>query len=445
MRCCSFSPDGSAVLVGYFDNVLKLWVACHCSDSTICNIPALVERDVCSYLERKNSAPLSHSTTKVLERFCEQSDKGFSFCSSGLQLVVSQLDTLCTKAAEQRDLLIRNYDSVQRSMDENSLIEAELENRVATMSKQLAEAKKQLASVSQQQQKFQTEKTKCTEQKSEAQAKTEELGKCRDFYKGELDKSRSVMNKLSSKLKEHRCVSCLTQEDVLLLLQELDIPKAMRESFQKNKIGGKALKLISDRNLRELGMSDINQRKALLHAICNVRVHGCIHVAPPHGASGDALAAWWNADEVWKWLEGQGFSFSCLKGLTGRTLIHLSDEDITQFGLPLGPALELKDKCETLKQSFFSFAHQQREFLLFVLVFSQFAAVANSDSSCKSPSHECVTCVPSDCPPEFLCPISQEIMIDPVIASDGCVIVYFVLVFLIFAGLFMRNNTSTHG
>ena len=30
-------------------------------------------------------------------------------------------------------------------------------------------------------------------------------------------------------------------------------------------------------------------------------------------------------------------------------------------GLPIGPALELKEKCETLKQSFFSFVHQQRE------------------------------------------------------------------------------------
>ena len=128
------------------------------------------------------------------------------------------------------------------------------------------------------------------------------------------------------------------------------------------------MKLVSDRNLRELGMSDINQRKGLLHSICNVRVHGCIHVAPPVGACcGDGLAAWWSADEVWKWLKEQGFSFPCLKGLTGRTLIHLSDEDITQFGLPMGPALELKEKCETLKQSFFSFVHQQRESFLLLL------------------------------------------------------------------------------
>ena len=211
---------------------------------------------------------------------------------------------------------------------------------------------------------------------------------------------------------------------MLLFLQELDIPKPIRDSFKKNQVGGKALKLVSDRNLRELGMSDINQRKGLLHAICNVRVHGCIHVAPPVGACGDGLAAWWSADEVWKWLEEQGFSFPCLKGLTGRTLIHLSDEDISQFGLPMGPALELKEKCETLKQSFFSFVHQQRESLFLLLLFVDvliFRCSVDGDSS-KSPSRESVVpCVPSDCPPEFICPISQEIMRDPVIASDGCV------------------------
>ena len=89
----------------------------------------------------------------------------------------------------------------------------------------------------------------------------------------------------------------------------------------------------------------------------------------------------------------------------------------------------------------------------------------DGDSS-KSPSRESVVrCVPSDCPPEFICPISQEIMRDPVIASDGCVpssscllslvicffgCFWFALLFSFsyhfsFTGLFMRDNTSTHG
>ena len=56
---------------------------------------------------------------------------------------------------------------------------------------------------------------------------------------------------------------------------------------------------------------------------------------------------------------------------------------------------------------------------MFLIFFSD--DPVDGDSS-KSPSRESVVrCVPSDCPPEFICPISQEIMRDPVIASDGCV------------------------
>ena len=302
--------------------------------------------------------PLSE-TTKVLEMLCESSDKGFAFRSAALQLVVSQLDSFCSEASKQQDLFIQKRNESQRNIEKRTREVSYHVGRLEIIRKLLAEAEKHLASSQKKLQKLRDAEQDYCKKQRDFTAKAEEYRKYRDFYKGELDKSRSVIKQLSSKLKEYSSVSCLSQEEVLLFLQELDIPKAMRESFKNNQIGGKALDLVSDRNLRDLGMNDINQRKALLHAICNVRVHGCIHVAPPHGASGDALAAWWNADEVWKWLEEQSCSFPCLKGLTGRTLIHLSAEDISQFGLPMGTALELKAKCKSLKQSFFSFAHQQ--------------------------------------------------------------------------------------
>ena len=300
---------------------------------------------------------------------CDSSATRFSFRSSGLQILLSQLEIFCSKSTEQLAALNRKHDTLQCTIDESNHKVHERVEQVEVLRKQLVEAEKQLAASQQKHQTLVEEEHKCSDEHKICTIKTEELIKCRDFYKGELDKTRSVMNQLSSKLKESRDISCLSQEEVLLFLQELDIPKPIRDSFQKNQVGGKALKLDSDRNLRELGMSDINQRKGLLHSICNVRVHGCIHVAPPVGACGDGLAAWWSADEVWKWLEEQGFSFPSLKGLTGRTLIHLSDEDISQFGLPMGPALELKEKCETLKQSFFSFVHQQRESFCFCCCF----------------------------------------------------------------------------
>ena len=96
--------------------------------------------------------------------------------------------------------------------------------------KQLVEAEKQLAASQHKHQTLVAEEHKCSEEHKICTVKTEELIKCRDFYKGELDKTRSVMNQLSSKLKESRDVSCLSQDEVLLFLQELRIPKPIRDS-----------------------------------------------------------------------------------------------------------------------------------------------------------------------------------------------------------------------
>ena len=372
--CCCFSPDGSTILSGSYDNTLKLWRTrdglCNSTlsgvpscgpDSSILDIATRVERDVRSFLEKPTGVPLCSATLQVVDVLCDPSATSFSLRSSGIQILVSQLEICCSKSTQQLDELNRKHDKLHCAIAESNHDVHERVAQVEVLRKQLVEAEKQLASSQQKHQTLVEEEHKCSEEHTICTVKTEELIKCRDFYKGELDKTRSVMKQVSSKLKESRDISCLTQEEVLMFLQELDIPKPIRDSFKKNQVGGKALKLVSDRILRELGMSDINQRKGLLHSICNVRAHGCIHVAPPPGACGDGLAAWWSADEVWKWLEEQGFSFPCLKGLTGRTLIHLSAKDITQFGLPIGPALELKEKSETLKQSFFSFVHQQRE------------------------------------------------------------------------------------
>ena len=393
VECCCFSPDGSTILSGSWDNTLKLWRArggsfsstlSGCRDIDVLKIPTLVERDVCSFLEHESGVPLSETTKKVLEILCEPSDQGFSIRSAGLQLLFSELDTFCCKSSEKLNALIQEHDKLKCGVDDSNLEVQEHVEEVERIRRQLGEAEKKLVSARQKHETLVDKEKKIFEQQKISTVKTEELRKIRDFYKGELDKTRSVMNQLSSKLKKHRCVSCLTQEEVLFFLQELDIPKPIRDSFKKNQVGGKALKLISDRNLRELGMSDINQRKALLHSICNVRENGCIRIAPPPSppagvCCGDGLAAWWSADEVWKWLQEQDFNFPRLKGLTGQSLIHLSDEDISQFGLPIGPALELKEKCETLKQSFFSSVHNrsdqalyhhQREclFLLFIFI-----------------------------------------------------------------------------
>ena len=405
--CCCLSPDGSTILYSSADKTLNLWGTrdgsfsstlysdtCFCRNIEVLKIPTLVERDVRSFLEHERGVPLSETTKKVLEMLCEPSDKGFSIRSAALQLLFSELATFCYKSSEHLDSLIQDHDKLKCDVDASNQYVKEQVEEVERIRRQLGEAEKKLVSARQKHETLVDKEKKIFEQQKISTMKTEELRKIRDFYKGELDKTRSVMNQLSSKLKKHRCVSCLTQEEVLFFLQELDIPKSIRDSFKKNQVGGKALKLVSDRNLRELGMSDINQRKGLLHSICIVHENGCIRVAPPAAevCCGDGLAAWWSADEVWNWLQEQDFNFPCLKGLTGQSLIHLSDEDITQFGLPMGPALELKEKCETLKQSFLTLvhnrsdnqarSHHQREFIFVVYLCCLFCCLTLQIFSC---------------------------------------------------------------
>ena len=77
------------------------------------------------------------------------------------------------------------------------------------------------------------EEHKCSEEQKICTVKTEELIKCRHFYKGELDKTRSVMNQLSSKLKESQDVSCLSQEEVLLFSSGTRYSQINQRLFQK--------------------------------------------------------------------------------------------------------------------------------------------------------------------------------------------------------------------
>ena len=374
--------------------------------SSIFDTPIQIAEDVCSFLTKSSYGVLSPQTVKHLQK----SDQRFSLRSSVLQLAIVQLENFRTKSAEQQVMFTQKHAELQREVEERTPIVSDQARQVEILEKQLDEAKKQLTTSQQALESFKDEEKECAKKLRVSTDRADKIKECCDLYKGELDKTRSALHLLSKKLQENHSVSCLSQEEVLLLLQELDFPSEDRELFQRNKIGGTALELVSDRNLRELGIRDIMSRKVLLHSIYNVLVYGCIRVVPP--------PAWWNAEKAWKWLEKQGCSFSCLKGLTGQTLLHLSDEDISKFDLPMGSALELLSKCETLKKS----------------AVMPISAARSQDS-----------------PHEFVCPISKEIMKNPVIAADGCFFFFFypfssfIFFSYLFTGLSMRNSAYLNG
>lgn len=336
------------ILSGSSDKTLQLFRRIVTpKQQTLAEIPVIVQNDISAFVEdQKVTSPISQSTMKILGNWCEPGDSRPSLRVAGLHLIVEQFDSNFMENDKKLSATIVAY-------KQKKLEVAQLKEKVKVLCVQLHEAEEALMQGQQQLQILLTEKKKCVSKDDQPTKKSLELGKARDFFKLELEKSRAVIIPLLSKLKEHT-ISTLTQDDVDMLLQELSFPLKLRACFKDNQIDGSALGLLKDENLRDLGITDINLRKTLLHALEHIRVHGTIFFAPLPGSTGVSVAASWNSGQVFKWLEEQGFAIPALKGLTGQILLHLGASDLTSLGLPLGPALKLADKCQSLKREYFS-------------------------------------------------------------------------------------------
>ena len=151
--CCCFSPDGSTILSGSCDKTLKLWRTCDglCNstlsgipscgaDSSILAIATLVERDIRSFLEKPTGVPLCNATLQVIDVLCDPSATRFSFRSSGIQILVSQLEIFCSKSTQQLDELNRKQDKLQCTIAESNHEVHERVEQVEVIQKQLVEA-----------------------------------------------------------------------------------------------------------------------------------------------------------------------------------------------------------------------------------------------------------------------------------------------------------------
>ena len=129
---CYFSPDGSTILSGSFDKTLKLWrtrglcnstlsgIPSYGPHSSLLDIPTLIERDIRSFLEKPTGIPLCTTTLQVIDVLCDSSATSFSFRSSGIQILVSQLEICCSKSTQQLDELNRKHDKLQCTIDKSN-------------------------------------------------------------------------------------------------------------------------------------------------------------------------------------------------------------------------------------------------------------------------------------------------------------------------------------
>eukprot|EP00727_Mastigamoeba_balamuthi_P010422 m51a1_g6001 hypothetical protein (690) ;mRNA; r:19545-22031 len=223
-------------------------------------------------------------------------------------------------------------------------------------------------------------------------------------------------------------VAEMSLEAVVDLLGELDLAR-YRAAFEDNDIDGEALNDLTEADMQALGMEPLADRKRLVHALHSIRAAGfaaadsvvaeAIAEANPEQRE-DILSVLWGLDDVSAWLLSLGippesvqlFDTSCVDGVV---LMHLDDADLLGIGVSsLGQRKKIMRETDRMRNSYFT------------ALASQFnAEQSNAPPEDQRSGH--VAPVPvaaaaavNRAPPnEYLCPITMELMDDPVVAPDG--------------------------
>jgi hypothetical protein len=234
------------------------------------------------------------------------------------------------------------------------------------------------------------ERIQAKEKELEILKKSEiELGNHLESLKKKLDEIDNLIQK--------RDLSALKVEEVGIILKEIGLGK-FENTFKDQGIKGNVLKKMNDKSLIKLGMNDIHDRKKLLHTIDLIQNHGILHPLPSINNISN-----WNIESVCNWLKEIGYEGKVevfkRMNINGVVLLYLSDEDLedTLEITMMGERIEILDEIEKLKNS-------QRNPMVQLKILKQ--SKGESKSNMRLPEL-------------FYCPITMELMKDPVMATDG--------------------------
>eukprot|EP00727_Mastigamoeba_balamuthi_P010423 m51a1_g6002 putative wd sam and u-box domain-containing protein 1 isoform x2 (750) ;mRNA; r:22387-25819 len=227
-----------------------------------------------------------------------------------------------------------------------------------------------------------------------------------------------------------------TEEEMTVIKEMLrrEGPKA----FEDNDIDGETLNELTEDDMRMLGMEPLTDRKRLVHALHTFRATGLAAVddsvvgaiAKEHTqASEDILTALCNKANVCVWLLSLEIPFESVQlfdaaGVDGVALMHLSDKDLQDIGVSsLGQRRKVTRRTDRMRSSYFAALE------------AHFSGAEAGSSEPDEQWGEAATCLPSPgsqiaaalrcaagkrAPPnEYVCPITMEMMGDPVVAPDG--------------------------
>eukprot|EP00727_Mastigamoeba_balamuthi_P012391 m51a1_g7775 putative u-box domain-containing protein 37 (602) ;mRNA; r:163235-167430 len=244
-----------------------------------------------------------------------------------------------------------------------------------------------------------------------------------------------------------RDLRMLGTEDVAELLREGYFDRSTVEAFVKNGIEGRHLLQLSDKHLVEqLGMQSLHKRCHFRHIVELVSSCGVVNVsrallldtARSLGDDGILVVAW-GAAEVSEHLRERGVSESTRGilvngGISGDVLIHLTEDNMHELGIAnLGDCFELAARIKELHDRFFNALHAR---LVDRTVIRPRSAETSADQAAAavaaaaggtpaSPGGSGAAQESAEernakqAPSEYICPITLEVMRDPVLAPDG--------------------------
>jgi len=219
-------------------------------------------------------------------------------------------------------------------------------------------------------------------------------------------------------------VSALSVEDVGELLLELGLG-SHREQFRKQKIDGAALLEMKDRMMKELGVENLVERKRLMHSVQLISRIGAARLTPATilqtqdgNARQDLLVATWGVQEVSQWLQEHGIpAETCAAlaraGVTGEVLLNLKEKELKDFCTEMGTRLKIAGFSKDARERFY------RAVQIFAKRLPSVAVTSGDPAPSPAPVAAVPATSPALPPEEYLCPITQTVMHDPVVATDG--------------------------
>eukprot|EP00727_Mastigamoeba_balamuthi_P003878 m51a1_g13488 hypothetical protein (485) ;mRNA; f:59-2178 len=373
VKFCAFLPDGTGVVSASWDNTLRLW----------------------------------------------------DTASGSLVSTSEELRAALEAVADQRELQQRLHDSA--AMRSTQAGQAALMAEAHAQAEQAAIEKleRELQGYRDQLQRYQQEVETQRGLQSKAAAESAEAlvrAQAASNQEAVIDREIQTVGKQAAILgtaMATRDLCALTPAVMPLVLAELGLGR-LSAGFVAQKMSACAIVESATEELVHLGLHDMMECKYLVNALCTIEACGVLglsqaaiesHVGSSEltGASLEALgAAMWKAEQVQQWLVSKGIeegeAAKVSSGIGGEHLLHLDAKDLQSLGVSaLGDRKRVAREIKQLRKSHFA--------VLRSLFFErQGMTGAAAASACKKKRA---------LPEEYKCPITLEVMKEPVVAEDG--------------------------